>query len=114
MSTNRGPRYPSPRSSSCWYQNLLTCYSYSRINGQYHTAKGALRETFGRVLGLSGVKARGKIERTRGKTEYHAARATGYANGTGNRVGGGADRVVGAITGDASREMGGKCLFNNP
>ncbi|KAJ2919056.1 hypothetical protein MD484_g1339, partial [Candolleomyces efflorescens] len=87
MSTSRGP---------------------SKINGRYHTTKGAIRETFGRVLGLSGVEARGKVERTRGSTEYHAARATGYAKGTGNRVDGGADRVVGAITGDSSREMGGK------
>lgn len=97
------------KSQSFILEPILTYHPYSKINGRYHTTKGAIRETFGRTFGLSGVEARGKIERTKGNAEYNAARATGYAKATGNRVGGETDRVVGAITGDSSREMGGKC-----
>jgi hypothetical protein len=49
----------------------------------------------------------GTQEHAAGETEYDAARAKGYAEGTKDRISGKKDTIVGAITGDREQEVTG-------
>lgn len=53
------------------------------------------------------MRTSGGSEHLAGQAELHAARTKGYARGTGSRVSGKAEEVVGVVTGDTSREMSG-------
>lgn len=53
------------------------------------------------------MENRGRVEHAEGTGEYNAARAEGYAEGTGDRIAGKKDSVVGAITGDRSQQHSG-------
>ncbi|KAI5825746.1 hypothetical protein K523DRAFT_323417 [Schizophyllum commune Tattone D] len=86
--------------------------SPSKTSGQYHEKKGNLKKTIGRLLRLRGTEDRGRIEHAQGTGEYNAARAQGYAEGTGDRITGKKDSVVGAITGDHSQQHAGEAREN--
>lgn len=49
----------------------------------------------------------GKKEHAAGETEYKAAQAKGYTEGTVDRLGGKKDTVVGAVVGDREQEATG-------
>lgn len=80
----------------------------SKQAGQLHSIKGNAVEGVGNMLGSENWKESGKEERAAGEGEYSAARAKGYTEGTGNRLKGKKDSVVGGITGDKSQEASGK------
>jgi uncharacterized protein YjbJ (UPF0337 family) len=62
----------------------------------------------GNLTGATSWQQSGKEEHAQGEGEYDAARAKGYADGTGDRVTGKKDAVVGAVTGDRTQEAQGK------
>ncbi|RXW17519.1 hypothetical protein EST38_g8330 [Candolleomyces aberdarensis] len=79
----------------------------SKTSGQFHSTKGTVKESLGNAVGSTNLQQKGKTEHAAGETEYNAARAKGYAEGTGDRVTGKKDQVVGAVTGDRSQEASG-------
>ncbi|KAH9913553.1 uncharacterized protein BXZ73DRAFT_106894 [Epithele typhae] len=79
----------------------------NKSTGQYHSLKGTVVETVGNVTGSESWQTSGKQEHVQGETEYKAAQAKGYAEGTMDRVGGKKDAIVGAVTGDRQQEVSG-------
>jgi uncharacterized protein YjbJ (UPF0337 family) len=69
------------------------------------------RVQIGNLTGSESWKNSGKQEHAEGETEYKAAQAKGYAEGTMDRVSGYKDSVVGAVTGDNSQQVEGKLLL---
>lgn len=70
--------------------------------------KGSAVEAVGNATGAESWKRSGKEEHAKGEGEYDAARAKGYAEGTGDRLKGKKDSVVGSVTGDRSQEASGE------
>ncbi|PCH36309.1 hypothetical protein WOLCODRAFT_166834 [Wolfiporia cocos MD-104 SS10] len=79
----------------------------NKTTGQYHSLKGTVVEAIGNATGSESWQQSGKEEHAQGETEYKAAQAQGYAEGTMDRLGGKKDAVVGAVTGDRSQEAAG-------
>jgi len=79
----------------------------SKQSGQFHSMKGSAVETVGNATGAESWQGSGKEEHAKGEGEYDAARAKGYAEGTGDRLKGKKDTVVGSVTGDRSQEASG-------
>ncbi|TRM63474.1 hypothetical protein BD626DRAFT_494462 [Schizophyllum amplum] len=80
----------------------------SKTTGQYHSTKGNVVEAIGNATGLDSWQTSGKQEHAEGEGEYNAARAKGYAEGTGDRISGKKDNIVGAVTGDNSQQAQGQ------
>ena len=72
--------------------------------------KGTAVEAIGNLTGAQSWQESGKQEHAQGETEYKAAQAKGYAEGTMDRIGGKKDAVVGALTGDRQQEAAGQCV----
>ncbi|KAG5647902.1 hypothetical protein DXG03_007826 [Asterophora parasitica] len=79
----------------------------TKSSGQYHSTKGNLVEAVGNVTGATSWQQSGKQEHAEGESEYKAAQAKGYVEGTADRIGGKKDSIVGAVTGDRSQETQG-------
>ena len=55
---------------------------YRKTAGQYHSAKGAIVETIGKLTGSSSWQRSGRREHEQGQAEYNHARTMGHAQGT--------------------------------
>ena len=62
------------------------------------------------AIGNQSWQESGKQEHAQSETEYEAAQAKGYVEGTMDRIGGKKDAVVGAVTGDRQQEASGKYM----
>jgi uncharacterized protein YjbJ (UPF0337 family) len=76
-----------------------------------HELKGSAVESVGNMTGSTDWKQSGQQERIQGQGETKAAQAQGYAQGTGERMGGKKDELLGSITGDKSQQAQGLWCF---
>ncbi|KAF8227951.1 hypothetical protein L208DRAFT_1453489 [Tricholoma matsutake] len=79
----------------------------NKTSGQMHSMKGSAVEAVGNLTGSDSWKNSGKQEHAEGETEYKAAQAQGYVEGTMDRLSGYKDSVVGALTGDSTQQTSG-------
>ncbi|KAH8923204.1 hypothetical protein BT69DRAFT_1350294 [Atractiella rhizophila] len=80
----------------------------SKFNAQVNQTIGGVKETVGHTLNLHNLAQSGTEQRHRGEAEKEAAKAKGYAEGTGDRVTGKKDNIVGALTNDRDQQMSGQ------
>jgi uncharacterized protein YjbJ (UPF0337 family) len=121
-------QHPSTSQSTSFIRNVFcraqvrvvyfsTCLSSpfrvsSKSTAQYHSIKGTVTETIGDLTGATSWQQSGREEHAQGEAEYNAARAKGYVDGTTDRLTGKMDSVVGAVTGDESRQVQGRYATN--
>lgn len=87
---------------------LTTAPSALSAHRNYNSVAGTVKETIGNALGSTEWQKAGKEQHAKGEGEIKAAQAQGYAEGTKDQVSGKIDNVVGAVTGDKSKELSGK------
>ncbi|TFK19734.1 mismatched base pair and cruciform DNA recognition protein [Coprinopsis marcescibilis] len=87
--------------------SAFTTSQPSKTSGQFHSMKGSAMEGVGNMTGATEWQRAGKEEHAAGETEYKAAQAKNYAEGTADRFGGKKDSIIGAVTGDKSQQMEG-------
>ncbi|KAJ1031559.1 hypothetical protein NDA13_001950 [Ustilago tritici] len=80
----------------------------SKVNANYNSVAGTVKETIGNVTGATEWQKAGKEQHAKGEAEYKAAEAQGYSEGTKDQVSGKVDNVVGSITGNKEKELTGK------
>ncbi|KAK0220045.1 mismatched base pair and cruciform DNA recognition protein [Armillaria fumosa] len=78
----------------------------SKSAGRYHSMKGNIVETVGKLTGSKGLQQSGAEERRGEDTEYNAARAQGYAEGSRDRA---ADyeEIIASLTRDKFQQAEG-------
>ncbi|KDQ15869.1 hypothetical protein BOTBODRAFT_173539 [Botryobasidium botryosum FD-172 SS1] len=81
--------------------------THSKATGQFNSVAGTVQETVGNMLGFKDTANAGAQRHAEGETEYKAAQAEGYVEGTKDRVSGKKDAVVGAVTGDKTQQASG-------
>ncbi|KAF4577488.1 hypothetical protein EYR40_003029 [Pleurotus pulmonarius] len=82
--------------------------SPDKTTGQFHSTKGTIVEAVGNMTGATSWQQSGKQEHAEGEAEYKAAQAQGYVEGVTDRAGGYKDNVVGALTGDKTKQAAGE------
>ena len=79
----------------------------SKTSGKMHEMKGSAVEGVGNVTGSTNWKQSGQQERLQGEGEVKAAQAHGYTQGTGERMAGKKDELMGSATGDRTQQAQG-------
>ncbi|KAK0480756.1 mismatched base pair and cruciform DNA recognition protein [Armillaria novae-zelandiae] len=77
--------------------------SPNKSPGRYHTMKGNIIETVGKLTGSKGLQQSGAEERRGKDTEYDVARAQGYAEGSRDRAADYED-IIASLTRDKSQQ----------
>ncbi|MBW0514446.1 hypothetical protein O181_060599 [Austropuccinia psidii MF-1] len=80
----------------------------SKLNANYNSLVGGIKEQVGAATGLNDLQSSGVQQKSQGDAEYKAAQAQGYAEGAVDRVSGKIDNVVGAVTGDKTKQLSGQ------
>lgn len=80
----------------------------SKTSGNFNSIVGGLKEQVGAAVGHQGLESSGAEQKAKGDAEYKAAQVEGYVEGTKDRVGGKVDNIVGAVTGDKSKQLDGQ------
>ncbi|GAA6050617.1 hypothetical protein JCM3770_001490 [Rhodotorula araucariae] len=79
----------------------------SKVSGNYNSTVGSLKAALGDAVGIPSLSQSGHSQANAGNAEYKLAQAEAYGQGTADRLEGKLDRVIGAVTGDKTREAGG-------
>ncbi|EUC57567.1 mismatch base pair and cruciform DNA recognition protein Hmp1, putative, partial [Rhizoctonia solani AG-3 Rhs1AP] len=82
----------------------------SRIRGEIKSVSGTLQRAVGSIVRAHGFAGRGRDRHNRGVAEVTAAKAKGYASGTGDRVRGKGHSILGGITGNRGRQARGNAM----
>ncbi|RIA81148.1 hypothetical protein C1645_790415 [Glomus cerebriforme] len=80
----------------------------SKITGQLHAAKGAVKETLGSILKNDSLEQSGANERRTGNREVEAAKSQNVAQGAAGQVKGNVKENVGYVTGNPQKEAEGR------
>ncbi|KAJ9065647.1 hypothetical protein DSO57_1031452 [Entomophthora muscae] len=80
----------------------------SKVSGTFNNAKGAVRQTAGKVVGSDEMQAKGAAEKAEGQAETQAAKTKGHAEGTGSSVKGSVKDTVGGVIGNEKMQAEGK------
>lgn len=71
-------------------------------------AAGSLKQTVGKALGNESMQCEGAGKKAQGNAEVDAAKAKGYAEGTGEKLSGNIKSGVGSMIGNKSMEAKGE------
>ena len=78
--------------------------SRSKSSGKYNSTVGSAKETLGRMTGTESWQRAGAEQRTRGQSEYEAARTQEYAEGMRGQMSGREHAIAGAVARDREQE----------
>lgn len=76
----------------------------SKSSGKYDSTIGSAKVTLGRMTGTESWQRAGAEQRTRGQSEYEAARTQEYAEGMKSQMGGREHAIAGAVARDREQE----------
>ncbi|KAF8602831.1 hypothetical protein BDV93DRAFT_523689 [Ceratobasidium sp. AG-I] len=82
----------------------------SRMGGQLKSVSGSVQRAVGTLVRAHGFAGRGRDRHNRGVAEVQAAKARGYASGTGDVARGKGHSILGGITGNRARQARGNAI----
>ncbi|KND02070.1 DNA binding protein [Spizellomyces punctatus DAOM BR117] len=81
--------------------------SPSRTHGNMESAKGAVKENVGKVLGNQSMRVEGASQRAAGNAEVEAVKTANYADGQMDSMGGSIKKNVGSAIGNERMQASG-------
>ncbi|KAG8930165.1 hypothetical protein FRC03_006467 [Tulasnella sp. 419] len=79
----------------------------SKVKGKTNSIAGTIQSRVGGFFGMRNYAANGRDKHMHGEAEYKAAKVKGHASGTGDRISGKKDSILGGITGNRTRQARG-------